>query len=238
MKTISKKILLLGAIMLSISSNLYADDSPFSGPYVGAHLSRVEASMTQEDSDCWFNCSAYTQNADSFGYGIQGGYNWVNENLLLGVEARYTAGGPDETFEAGYYNNPPEDMKYTSELKNLLSLRFRTGLVLNKTAIILSAGLAQGDFDHEFRDQRNSGEDPSDDDVARYSGDTSGWVTGIGIEHAFTDHILVGVGYSQYSFDTEQSNVIGDNGTGTNFGYIVKFVDTANTFDISVSYTF
>jgi|GEM_PF-5828045 len=119
--------------------------------------------MTQEDSDCWYNCSAYTQVADSFGYGIQGGYNWVSDNLLLGVAANYTGGGPDETFDTGFYTGPSEDIQSTSELKSLLSLRFRAGLVLNKTAIIVSAGPALGDFDHEYRDRNQTANDQSNE---------------------------------------------------------------------------
>ncbi|MDG2471931.1 MAG: outer membrane beta-barrel protein [Pseudomonadales bacterium] len=235
-----KKIKILGLFCLTLSStNLYADESAFAGSYIGGHLSRVGASMTQEDSDCFYNCSAYTQVNDSPGFGVQGGFNVVRDNLLMGIELNYTdtAGEGKEDFEAGYYNTPPpQDMKYTSELKGLMSLRFRAGLVLNNTAIILSAGPALGDFDHEFRDQNNSANDQSNDDVASYSDETSGWVTGVAIEHAFTNKVIASASYSQYTFDDEQSTVIDD--SGIDDGYIVKYIDTVDTFDISVSYKF
>jgi opacity protein-like surface antigen len=233
-----KKITILGLLCLTLSSaTLYADESAFAGPYIGGHLSRVEASMTQEDSDCFYNCSAYTQVDDAISFGIQGGYNWVSDNLLMGIELNYTDGGPEEVFEAAYYDNPiPQDMMFTSELKGLMSLRFRAGLILNNTAIILSAGPALGDFDHEFRDQNNTANDQSNDDVASYSDETSGWVTGVAIEHAFTNKVIASASYSQYTFDDEQSTVIEDDGTDS--GYIVKYIDTVDTFDISVSYKF
>ena len=145
------KKIVLASTLLAVSSFGHAETSPLSGFYAGGNVSRVQAAMTIEDSDCWYNCSAYTQEANGANFGIQGGYNWVQDNLLMGASLEYLAGGVDETYDYSGYGSEPQ-MHAISELKSLISLRFRAGLTLGKTALVISTGPAQGDFESQFLD--------------------------------------------------------------------------------------
>lgn len=228
------KMTLLAAL-IGATGVAQAEDHAMAGFFAGGGLSRVQANMTVEDSDCWYNCSAYTQAADDFAVSLQGGYNWVQDNFLMGVSLNYTTGGADEEFDYGYYNGPNDEMQVTSELNSLMSLRFRAGLALDKTAIVFSTGPAQGDFDGKLHDRNNNS--ATNQDAAEQSGTIDGWVSGISIEHAFADSIIGGIGYSSYSFDDETENMV-DLFSGVDSGSKVKFVNSADTIDLFVNYQF
>jgi opacity protein-like surface antigen len=210
--------------------------SGLAGPYVGGQLTVAQPSMTIEDSDCWYNCSAYTQRKLGALVGIQGGYNWVSDGFLLGTELEYSAGSIEKTFEYGYYNDPRQAMKLTSTLKGLGSLRFKSGLVIGDTAFVVSVGPAFGKFEGEFRAQDNT-VDRADDDVATQSGNMSGLAFGAGIEHAWTPNLLINFRYSRYSF-TEKTSVVDEDPLSTDSKSIVKFVNEADTFALGASWSF
>ena len=140
-----KLIPLVVAGVLFVASAQAADN--LAGPYVGGKLVGAHAQMTIEDTDCWYNCSAYTQAKSGGLYGIQGGFNWISGSLLFGASAEYIGGSLEEQFQYGSYTGTYDDMILTSELKGLASIRGKMGLVVNDTAIVLSAGVAQGDFE-------------------------------------------------------------------------------------------
>ncbi|MGE0115176.1 MAG: outer membrane protein [Steroidobacteraceae bacterium] len=205
------------------------------GPYVGGQVMGAQPSMTIEDSDCWYNCSAYTQRKLGAMLGVQGGFNWISGNLLLGGELEYNFGSIKKEFQYGYYTGPQDNMKLTSKLKNLGSLRLKMGLVSNDTAVAVSVGPATGKFEGEFRDQNNNF-NPADDDVASQSGNMSGFVYGIGAEHALTPNLLIGLKYSKYKFTDKTATV--HTPAGVNTGSLVKFVNDADTFALGVNWSF
>lgn len=230
-----KKVLVMAALV-GAAGAAHAEDSALAGFYAGGHVARVQATMSIEDSDCWYECSSYTQDANGFDFGVQGGYNWVQDNFLMGVSLEYTAGGADETYDYAGYGSP-DNMHAISELKNLASLRFRAGLTMGKTAVVISTGPAQGDFDSKFLD-RDDGNPSATQYAAEQTGNVSGWVNGINIEHAFADNIVAGVGYSNYVFDDDY-DIMRDQTTGAISGdYQVKFINSASSTNFFVNYQF
>ena len=231
----NKKLLAFSIAGLLLGASAHADWSGLAGPYAGVQLVGAQASMTIEDSDCWYNCSAYTQRKTGGLYGLQGGFNWVSGNLLLGAELEYAAGGLEKSFDYGYYNGTNDDMRLTSELKNVAALRLKMGLVSNDTAIVVSVGPAQGKFEGEFRD-RDGTLIATDDDVASFSDDISGLVFGVSAEHALTSNITIGLKYSRYTFSDKSATVFNDG--VTNSGSIVKFVNEVDSFAVSANWSF
>jgi opacity protein-like surface antigen len=211
--------------------------SGLAGPYVGGQLTVAQPSMTIEDSDCFYDCSAYTQRKVGALVGIQGGYNWVENNFLMGAELEYSTGSIEKTFEYGFGTGPSQDMKLTSTLKGVGSLRFKTGLVSGNTALVISAGPAFGKFEGEFRDRDETVNDRADDDIASQSGNMTGLAYGVSVEHAWTSNLLVHFRYSRYSF-TEKTSIVKEDPSETQSNNLVKFVNEADTFALGASWSF
>jgi opacity protein-like surface antigen len=232
----NKKLLAFSIAGVLFGASANAAWPGLAGPYAGVQLSGAQASMTIEDSDCWYNCSAYTQRKTGGLYGLQGGYNFVSGSLLLGAELEYAVGSLEKSFDYGYYTGLNNDMRLTSELKNLAALRLKMGLVSNDTALVVSVGPAQGKFESEFRDRDGTLDNAADDDVANFSDDISGLVFGVSAEHALTSNITIGLKYSRYTFNDKSTTVM-TNGV-TNSGSIVKFVNEVDSFALSANWSF
>lgn len=224
------------AVLTSLASSVVIADDNLAGFYAGANIGIGAPSMTVEDSDCWYNCSAYTQRPTGLTYGIQVGQNIVSGNLLLGWALDYNLGSLDEAFDYGYYNGTNEDMRIESEFKSALSLRVKAGLVVGDTAIAVNFGPARADFESTFTDRNNQAGNPAAWDKASFDDSSSGYVFGVGVEHAFSPNLLVGMDISKYSFDAEEKTVI--NSAGSNTGSKVKFVNSLDTFRVSANYKF
>ncbi|MCC6200490.1 MAG: outer membrane beta-barrel protein [Moraxellaceae bacterium] len=234
MKKMTAATLLISAMA---SSMAMADESQLGGFYVGANIGMAAPSMTVEDSDCWYNCSAYTQRPTGLTYGLQGGQNIISGNLLLGWVLDYNLASLDESFDYGYGNGTNDDMRIESEFKSAMSLRVKAGVVVGDTAIAVNFGPARAEFESTFVDRNGQLGNPANWDKATYDDSTSGFVFGVGVEHAFSKNLLVGLDISKYSFDAEQKTVI-DGPTGTDTGSKLKFVNSLDTFRVSGSYKF
>lgn len=225
-------------LMTSLASSVALADSDLGGFYVGANLGLGAPSMTVEDSDCWYNCSAYTQRPTGLVYGLQGGQNIVSGSMLLGWSLDYNAGSLDETYNYGYYTNPVTNgqMEIKSEFKSVMSLRVKAGLLVGDTAVSVNFGPARGKFESSFSDHNNQPTNPAAWDTATKDGNSSGFVYGVSVEHTFAPNLLVSADISKYSFDTEDTTVIRANGTDS--GYKIKLVNSLDTFRIGASYKF
>ena len=154
---------------------------------------------------------------------------------LLGGEAEYNFGSIKKEFQYGYYTGAQQQMKLTSKLKNLGSVRVKMGLVVNDTAIAVSAGPAFGKIESEFRDQSGTAS-AADDDVASQSGNVSGLAYGVGVEHAVSSNLVIGLKYSRYKFGEKTATVVMSNGVNT--GSKVKFVNDVDAFNVGVGWRF
>ncbi len=196
---------------MSLTSSAMAAGS-LAGPYVGVQLGLNQPSMTVEDSDCWYDCSAYTNSKLGVMPGIQAGWNWVSGSFLTGVSLETSFGSIKETAEYANWNylssgsyDINHDEEVRTKFKGVSSLRGRMGLMVDNTAIIVSAGFAKGRFDSELREMNRTA-DESDDYNSKFSGSMNGVVTGISIEHTISEHLSLGLDLSSYAFKTEQSN--------------------------------
>jgi opacity protein-like surface antigen len=225
-------------LMTSLASSVALADSDLGGFYVGANIGMGAPSMTVEDSDCWYDCSAYTQRPTGMIYGVQGGQNIVSGNMLLGWSLDYNAGSLDETYNYGYGLNPDPNsqMVIKSEFKSVMSLRVKAGLLVGDTAVAINFGPARGKFETSFSDHNNQSGNPAAWDTATKDGNSSGFVYGVSVEHTFMPNVLVSADISKYSFDTENTTVIRANGTDS--GSKIKIVNSLDTFRIGASYKF
>lgn len=232
------KISVIGCtLLLAVTSTLAFADSgnSLAGLYVGGHVGLANASMTNEDSDCWYNCSAYTQRTTGLAYGIQIGQNFTSGNLLFGYVGDFTlASGVDKKLiYAG------DRMETSSEFKSVFSLRAKTGLLVNDTAISLTYGPAWGKFESSFATGPAYGTPSYSNEL---SGRTLGVVYGVNIEHAFRNNLIISVDYSRYTFRDVAEGWYQDDGTpdyySGGYRYNAKYVNSVDTARVSASFKF
>lgn len=146
-----------------------------------------------------------------FYLGAQGGYNWTQGTVLgndrnldsgtAGVHAGYN-------FQSGNFVYGIEnDFNYNFDNKNNANLewdasgRARVGYALDRTLIFATAGVAAAGGKVDI---------PS---VGKKDDILIGWTAGGGLEHAFTDHILVRGEYRYSDFGNKDfGSAIGDFG--------------------------
>jgi hypothetical protein len=209
-----------------------AEAGALTGFYAGAALGYGAPSTTVEDSDCWYDCSAYTNRATGATYGITVGQNLTNGSFLFGWDLDYDFASLDESYSYGYYTSPNLYMQANSEFKGALALKAKAGLLIQDTALALSFGWARGDFDNELRD-RNGTSDPSDDTVAKSDDALNGLVYGASVQHSIGSNLIVSGSIQKFMFDTDTVYMEPD----TN-NYNVRFVNDLDQFRIGIAYKF
>ena len=206
-------------------------ESSIAGFYVGGNLGVAQPTMTIEDSDCWYNCSAYTNRPTGFDIGLKVGQNLTSGNFLFGWDFEYDFVGADDELQYGYYNGPQDTMVASGDFKSVVALKGKAGIADQDTALALVFGLAQADIESELRDQSGTPGNTADDYKAT-SGDVMGMVYGLSVQHAM-GNLIVGADISKYAFETDTATMQPDNSF-----YKVNFVNDLDTFRVSVAYKF
>lgn len=136
----------------------------------------------------WGDFSALpTQNADGFGGGVYGGYNWQTENFVYGAEADIGYSGVDAT--AG---------GLTAKQGLNGSLRARLGLDINPFMVYATGGVAA------TRAKLSNA-------VGSDSKTMIGWTAGAGAEAFVTENITTRVEYRYSNYGSENFNLGGAN---------------------------
>lgn len=138
----------------------------------------------------WGRFSGGDRDADGFGGGLYGGYNWQSGQIVYGAEADVSYG--DEKGSAGNFNGD----SLTGEQGVNGSIRGRVGYDLNPFLVYGTAGVAATDT------KVSNGS--SDDDATAF-----GYTVGGGVEALVTDNITARLEYrysdyqdKDYSLDT------------------------------------
>jgi outer membrane immunogenic protein len=152
-------------------------------------------------------------------FGVQAGFNWQVQQLVLGVEAdwNYTNAGGSSGFQVFPGNN-----FFTSTLSWLATVRGRIGLAWSSSMLYATGGFAAGRVSNQVPVQ--FGGFPNDDKIK------TGWTAGGGIEHMFTQN---------WTAKAEALYVDLGRSTATGFfgaGYIGNFNNTAVIGRIGVNY--
>jgi len=131
---------------------------------------------------------------DGFAGGVQAGANAQIDQLVLGVEGRYSRGNIAGEF--GFDPKRPEAVA-GGELEWLASLSGRVGLDLDGTLLFARAGYAMT----AINGYANNVFDPAPaEDVATGGESLPGYVLGVGVEQALGDQVSIGLDYSRYVF--------------------------------------
>ncbi len=204
-------IVFLSSLLFSIQSNAtdlsIKDDVSsgysWTGAYVGFH-----AGFGVGDTDGVINelfvpgvfelTSDYEVNGAL--YGGQIGYNWQNGNLVFGINASYSGSeidGAQNTCESVLVIITADCDR---ELEWLATVTGRIGYASGRTMVYAHGGVAWGEIDTNI-DVNFIGLGP----IATLSGSEThtGYVVGLGLQHALSDNLVVGIEYSHIDLGDE-----------------------------------
>lgn len=188
MKT--KLLLALAALTVPVMASA---STGLGGPFVGAYVASVDGNDKGiEIAKSSGAPSGYTQETSPEGaaFGLLGGYNWMFNNLLVGVEADYETRSLDDSSPQKYLGAPDSNYPVKTELSAAYSLRAKLGYAFNaqRTMVYVTAGYAAADIKRTFT-SIPSAKSLSD----------SGWqdslATGLGVEHLINNNFSVRADY-------------------------------------------
>lgn len=120
--------------------------------------------------------------------GIRAGYRWQRDRWVFGPELGFEGGKIDDTLSADGYEG-------SSEIKNVLALRMKTGYVLDNGMMVYGiAGVARAKIDYSVE-----GNGAAIDDS--YS--KTGYIVGLGAEKMLTERLSVTGEYEYANFGKE-----------------------------------
>ncbi len=183
----------LGAPRAPVAAAVIAPAFSWTGFYLGAHVGYGWAQARYTDFSGTFANGSTTANG-VFG-GIQGGYNWQFNNIVLGLEADVSAGGLRRTYALTATES------YRASVPFLSSIRARAGFAADRALIYATGGLGIVSFqDRIFTTATNA-------TLATGSTTRVGYTLGAGVEYAFTPNWTAKVEYLYYGFG-DRRNVL------------------------------
>jgi outer membrane immunogenic protein len=183
-----RRILLTTTALASMSGLALAADMPLRAPlpaftwtgfYIGGTVGAVSLSTKYSDPN---GIDSQTNLGGGAVVGGTLGYNYQMGNIVLGLEGDWSYAGAQTSFWDGYYY-----YRGNTQLTSLGTARVRLGFTpWDRTLLYATGGFAWGTV------KGNLGYDePLANCATGFSGTSSGWTIGGGIEQAITDHITV-----------------------------------------------
>ncbi|UDL87333.1 porin family protein [Mesorhizobium sp. PAMC28654] len=130
--------------------------------------------------------------------GIQAGYNYQMNNVVIGVEGDITFG---KLNDSAYRDPIPQTNYFETEYRSLATLRGRLGFAVDRLLVYGTAGLAVADI----KDRYGFQDDPGFDYTR--SGWKAGWTIGVGGEYAVTNQWTIKAEYLHADFGSRDLNV-------------------------------
>lgn len=121
--------------------------------------------------------------------GVRVGYRWQRNNWVFGPELGFEGGKIEDSFNA-------DGVDASSEIKNVLALRFKTGYAVNPETLVYGiVGVARAEVDYSVE---GLGADISDGSLSR-----TGYVVGLGAERKLTERLSLTGEYEYANFGKE-----------------------------------
>ncbi|MBN9218455.1 MAG: porin family protein [Mesorhizobium sp.] len=221
-------LLLASALLSLIGGQALAADAisaepaavhDWSGVYVGGQIGyafgKSDAVFSSPNTPVFHASQDY--DIDGFLGGVQIGYNYQINSVVLGVEADIA--GSDIKGQSGGIN--PRGDFYDTKVDWFGTLRARAGYAFDSTLLYGTGGLAYGSVENRYLDGPfNSFSEKST---------KAGWTLGAGLEQAFTDHWSAKV---EYLYVDLRDQTIDYGGSNT------EFDNKLSTVKIGMNYKF
>jgi outer membrane immunogenic protein len=210
----------------------------WTGFYIGGHIGGGWADQGSVELDPGTNAFPTgtvfaKKNMSGFLGGVQGGYNWQINNIVLGIEGEYT--WADVSGSATTISTVPRFVGFssisTSKLQDIALVTGRLGYAANNWLFYVKGGGAWGHGkSFSFNDFANG----TLFDTSSSSTDRSGWVVGVGAEWGFAPNWSAKLEYNYIDFGSENVTLNSSNGTQS----FVRSSETVNIVKAGVNYRF
>lgn len=206
----------VGLAALSLWGAASASANPtnhnWSGFYVGVVGSGGLYTLEQEDYWCDLACNAPTLQDWDASIGAQGGFNWQNGNVVLGIVADWSTGlQQDETV---LYNADPDGVNWEGEWNSYGTVRGRAGLAAGNALAFVTAGIAIADVDYRATEFANGATDCTLQRCAAANETLVGFAGGAGVGFPVADNValtmeylFIGMPWEKDIYSTEEASV-------------------------------
>ena len=142
------------------------------------------------------------------GGGLQAGYNWQFNSLVMGVEADFDLSSASRSVSAVI---GPVGLSASSNisrrLEDLGTLRARVGFANGRTLLFATGGLAYGRSDLGYSLALDNGAGTGGAALNSTTVWQTGWTLGAGIEYAVWDHWSAKAEYLRYDLGTQSTTI-------------------------------
>lgn len=176
----------------------------WTGFYIGAHIGGGWSS--KDWTDCTFNiCDpvlAASTDPSGFLGGFQAGFNYQIAQWVFGVEGQWSWSGMegDSAINPASYtwlNGAASDFAHT-DVNWVATLAGRVGIAFDRTLLYVKGGFAWADEEHWM--SYIGGLQATD----KFSDTRTGWMVGVGVEHAFWANWSAKLEYNFMDFGTDR----------------------------------
>jgi outer membrane immunogenic protein len=192
----------------------YSAVAPFSwtGFYVGGSAGYLSQNATQTDLNgrLTVGLSNYGVPGHSGLFGVNAGYNYQMNAVVVGLEADIAFAGGNNSNEVSYFNGSCR-FGFSSKLSSLSTVRGRLGYAVDRALIYGTAGWAYGHVKNDVTTTNFGGVAFSE------SGSRSGWTAGGGLEYALTNSWTVRAEGLYVDLGTKNATDLA--GSGTQFAF-------------------
>jgi outer membrane immunogenic protein len=178
---------LIAVLLVTMLAAPLASGQTLSGPYVGGYLGGGSADAHW---DILPSGSRQDHSLSGGVIGVQGGYNWIAGNWLLGVQGDLGVGSIK-----GSSRCPNPAFECETELGALITVRGRAGPVFGNVAPYLTAGFASAGVATRVR-----GAGSEDEDIQGHGG----WTAGLGVTGLIGRNITWQVEYLRVDLGSEE----------------------------------
>ncbi len=194
----------------------------WTGPYVGLHVGAVDGDLDGTvDVEDPIVSERVTTDPNGIMGGIQAGYNYQFDSIVLGLEGDVSFGDVDDVVYPTIVGFPA---RVEPEIEWMATIRGRLGWAWDRTLFYATGGVAFTDVKAKI----DAGPAGSDSDKSSYFG----WTVGGGVEHAVSDSISLKAEYLYADFGKEKFSFFDDYITSDD----AKL--TTHTFRVGVNWLF
>jgi len=221
------------AAALALGCGVASAQSSWSGFYGGLQLGVGTQTALFEDTTSTIWGGEVSRSKTTAAPGLQLGYNWLSNSLLLGLEADFNGSSAKNSATLGNPCGGCAVANVEAKVSWFSTLRARMGIVVNPNDLVYLTGgvaLAKQKWQVNLSDGVNSAAvDPT-------SATSSGSVFGVGLEHKLSGRTSLKVEYLNVALNREESRLTSAAFGFTNINYGVT--QSISLFRIGANWAF
>ncbi len=232
------KLVLVSMLALSVSA-IADDKTNWSGLSVGVNtgvsnnsynLKPIDnsVSVSANVADCGYSgisgCTTWNQKPKSAIFGIDASYDFQRNDYVYGLGIRYF--NLANAKATNLSDQGAADDNFNTKIEKNYQITGRFGKAIGNDLIYIKAGVSFADFKFDVIDEIDN---PGGGN--RYGSKwLHGGLIGLGLDHKFNDHVVIGAEFNHISYSSENITATGT-GTGGSAGQPLKDIYSPKSFN-------